>query len=669
MNTGERKTLTYATRKSRLATTQTEEAVALVRAILPSDVKLERLLVETIGDRDLKISLSDPKVPDDFFTRDLDDEMLAGRADFGVHSAKDLPKQLRLGIAVAAFLPARDIRDALVIRTGLTSEKVRVIGTSSPKREVEIRRQYPGVEMKPLRGTIDGRLEQLDRGDYDAIIVAACALERLGLANRISGYLPYNPAPQQGRLAITTRESDRELARLLGKLDVRKTAGLVALVGCPADIVLLSQRARQYLKQADVIFHDRLLPDEILAEISGKAVAVGKIFGGDSTPQSEIHRLMLHEAEKGKLVVRLHGGDPGIFGREAEELEFLTAWNIRVDVVPAPTAAQVAAAHARSPLTHRGGSSRVTFVSALPIPVDDAPPLPPPDAGNIAVYMGAKEIAGIRSQLRAAGWKDDASVIACERLGYADEQLVRTTLDNVDKLGLESPAVFLFGTRQFPETPATLFLGTDPEGFLKFGPLIHFPLLQLAASPLDERAKNIAGLLPGVRGVIFPSRFAVRSFMEAILRHGDARDLAGKILLAVGPATENELAGFGLKADGAADNLGGVHSLAEKLTTDFRGRFLYPCSDHSPQQERIDALKAHGIELVPAIFYRNEHAPQRPQPRIPFARVLFTSPSTVDRYFALYPDELRAKRSCLAVGPSTLKALESRGLEADVIAS
>ena len=659
------KKLTCATRRSRLATTQAEEAIAGIRAILPAKTGLERLPLETIGDRDLRISLGDPDVPDDFFTRDLDDALLDGRADFGVHSAKDLPKKLRDGIALAALLPAFDIRDALVVGPGVANDQVRIIGTSSPKREEEIRRRFPNVVLKPLRGTIDGRLAKLDAGEYDAIIVAACALERLGLTARISGYLPYDPAPQQGRLAITTRANDRDLIRLLSKLDVRKTAGLVALVGCPADISLLSVKVRQYLKQADVIFHDRLLPDEILAEIGGRAVPVGKTGGEESTPQSEIHRRMLHEAEKGRLVVRLHGGDPGIYSRLADELEFLTAWQIRVDVVPAPTAAQVAAAHARSPLTHRGSGHRVTLMSAVPAPGSTVPPFPSPAAGNLAVYMGAKEIGAVRGELMAAGWPAGAAVIACERLGYADEQILRTTLDAVEKLEPRSPTVFLLGTREFPETPATLFLGTDTEGFLKHGPLIHHPLLRLVSLPVADRARLVSEMLPTVRGMIFPSRFAVRSFMEALLENYDARVLNGKTILAVGPATAEELTHFGLRADGAADDLGGVQSLGEKIGSDFTGRYLYPCSDHSPQQQRIAALKTHGIELALKVFYRNEPVPPRPLPRLPFTRVLFTSTSTVDRYFHDHPEELNAARTWIAVGPSTLRALDARGLDAE----
>ena len=258
-------------------------------------------------------------------------------------------------------------------------------------------------------------------------------------------------------------------------------------------------------------------------------------------------------------------------------------------------------------------------------------------------------------------------MVAAERLGYADERIERTTLDSVKKLAPRSPTVFLLGTRAFAETPATLFLGTDPDHFLKFGPLIHFPLLHLVPRPMDERAALLRQHLAKANGLIFPSRFAVMCFMESLLEKEDARALHGKMILAVGPATETELRRAGISADGAATNLGGVESLRSRLGTNFSGRYLYPCSDASPQQQRIASLKAYGIELHPAVFYRNEEVPARPLPRLPFSRVLFTSTSTVDRYFRLYPEELKAKRSWLAVGPSTLRALEARKLDADVI--
>jgi uroporphyrinogen III methyltransferase/synthase len=660
--------LRLISRGSRLARVQVDEVLPQLAPLFP-DATFTKQIVTTPGDRDLKIALTDPSVPEDFFTRDLDEAMRRGEADIGVHSAKDLPQHPVPGITVAALLPALDIRDALVVRRGLASDAIRVIGTSSPRREAEILRLHPGATLKPLRGTIEQRLALLDQGDYDAILVAACALIRLGLADRIDHHLPYDPSPQQGRLALTVRDDRPDLLRALRRLDVRRRAGLVALVGCPADPALLGRQAETYLREADVVLHDRLIPESIRGRLGSKAIAVGKAGGQASTPQSEIHRLMLHAAEKGQLVVRLHGGDPGIYGHLAEELDFLHAWNLRTDVVPAVTAMQVAAAHAGVPLTYRGEGHRVTLISARPTPGYDPGTLPAPSLGHLAVYMGVAEMEAVDRKLREAGWPADATVVVGERLGHVDERIRRATLGDWRGLDVRSPAVFLIGPKASPGPAATLFTGTDPDHFLKHGPLLHWPLIKLVALPLAERVAHLQRLRPAVRGVIFPSRFAVQSVVEALLAEGDVRSLAGLTLLAVGPATADELARHGLRADGAADNLYGVRALREKLGAEFAGRYLYPCSDAAPQQERQDALRGHGIELAPALFYRNVACPPPALPQRPFDRVLFTSSSTVRVYFDAYPQELQSARTWLAVGPSTAKALEERNLEPEIIES
>jgi len=110
-----------------------------------------------------------------------------------------------------------------------------------------------------------------------------------------------------------------------------------------------------------------------------------------------------------------------------------------------------------------------------------------------------------------------------------------------------------------------------------------------------------------------------------------------------------------------------MRELAKQLTDEHRGRYLYPCSDAAPQQERADFLSPHGVNLVPRVFYGNRATAYRELPRTPFSRVLFTSSSTVRVYFDNYPEEREAKRTWVAVGPSTLKALEQLGLPASLL--
>lgn len=653
--------LNIASRTSPLALAQVDEAVERIRGCFPGGIDTNIIAVSTPGDRDLATPLHDPGIAQDFFTRDLDRLIINGEADLAIHSAKDLPKPLPENLVIAAMMPARDIRDALVVRKHLNRDQVRVVGSSSPKRNDELARLYPGWQIRPIRGTIGARLEQLDRGDYDAVVVAACALERLGIAERIDSYLPWDPTANQGRLAITVRADRHDLRDALRTIDVREHAGLVVLLGCPADFSLISHRALQYLQHADVVVHDRLLPEQVLSLIGNKSVPVGKTGGAPSTSQHDIHRQLLHFAEQGKLVVRLHGGDPGIYGRLNEELDFLSDWELRVDVVPSVTAAQVAAARAGAPLTHRGEGHRLTLISGNPPAGAPVPSLPGPDIGNLAVYMGVGAAADLQKRFLDAGWSGHAPVVVGERLGASDEQIRYVEMNALGALEIQSPAVFIVGAKSHPIEHRMLFTGTDPEHFLTHGPLLHWPMIELRPRDLSERVAALREHLASARGIIFPSRMAVRAVAEAMMSIGDIRDLHGKRLLAVGPSTQEELAAIGLRADAAAANLGGIESLVSALGSHDRGTYLYPCSNESPKQARIERMKDFGVDLLPVEFYRNQPTATRPLPRLSFSRVLFTSSSTVEAYFARYPEERGAARQWIAVGPSTLRTLREKG--------
>ncbi len=216
-----RAVLKIAARGSPLSRVQVREALAVLTPVLPPETDVAVVFLETPGDRDKQTPLSDPSVPDDFFTRDLDRAVLDRTCDLTVHSAKDLPRRLPDGLAVAAILPCGDCRDALVFRAGIAPGAVRVIGTSGPRRNSAGLRRFPHASTRPIRGTIDERLAALDRGDYDAVIVAACALHRLGLAGRIGELLPDATTPLQGHLAVVVRAEADDLLRRLKPLDFR----------------------------------------------------------------------------------------------------------------------------------------------------------------------------------------------------------------------------------------------------------------------------------------------------------------------------------------------------------------------------------------------------------------------------------------------------------------
>lgn len=159
----------------------------------------EVVWVETIGDKDKATSLRQMEKTD-FFTRELDEMLLAGKIDAAIHSAKDLPKPLPRGLKIAALSRGVDPRDSLVIK----KEPIRLVATSSARREEAVRQLYPDCQFVDVRGTIQERLEK----EVDGVVIAEAALIRLKLTHLPRVFLPGPTAPLQGKLAIVCREHE-----------------------------------------------------------------------------------------------------------------------------------------------------------------------------------------------------------------------------------------------------------------------------------------------------------------------------------------------------------------------------------------------------------------------------------------------------------------------------
>jgi hydroxymethylbilane synthase len=215
--------LTIATRESRLALWQAEHVQALLAARLPQG-KVHLLGMTTRGDQILDRALHEVGGKG-LFTKELEVALEEGRADLAVHSLKDVPMVLPDGFALAAILPREDPRDAFVSNRFASLESLpdgARIGTSSLRRAALLRARFPHCQVLPLRGNLDTRLAKLDRGEYDAIVLAAAGLKRLGLAERIRGVLPPSeslPAPGQGALGIEIRSDRTDVAAVLSALE------------------------------------------------------------------------------------------------------------------------------------------------------------------------------------------------------------------------------------------------------------------------------------------------------------------------------------------------------------------------------------------------------------------------------------------------------------------
>ncbi|MFA5146823.1 MAG: hydroxymethylbilane synthase [Candidatus Omnitrophota bacterium] len=212
-------TLKIGTRPSPLAVKQVEE----IKSLLPS-VRFEVMRIKTRGDTDKTSSLAG-REDSDFFTREIEEALLDGRIDAAVHSAKDLETVMPRKLCIAATTRSISHFECLVSREGLTLERLpagAIVGTSSRKRKEAVIRFRPDLVVKDIRGNIDERLEQLDSGKFDAIIVAHAALIRLGLEHRITEIIPrqiIEPHPLQGSLAVQVRTDRKDLLRVFRGID------------------------------------------------------------------------------------------------------------------------------------------------------------------------------------------------------------------------------------------------------------------------------------------------------------------------------------------------------------------------------------------------------------------------------------------------------------------
>ena len=216
-------TLRLGTRGSRLALAQT--AIAAER--LASAVGAPEIV--PLGTRGDEISARQPRghwvETDGQFTRELERALLAGRVDVVVHSYKDLPTAPADGLVIAAVLERADPRDCLVTRDGSGLDDLPFgaqIGTSSPRRAAQLATVRPDFIALPIRGNVDRRLQRLERGEYDALLLAAAGLDRLGIEVPAASRLSLDvvlPAPAQGALALQVRADDAALRERLAALD------------------------------------------------------------------------------------------------------------------------------------------------------------------------------------------------------------------------------------------------------------------------------------------------------------------------------------------------------------------------------------------------------------------------------------------------------------------
>ncbi len=212
--------ITTGARSTPLSRAQVAEVLTELRTHHPQ-ISFHTLWMETTGDLDQRTSLRALEKTD-FFTREIEALQLSGGCRISIHSAKDLPESLSPGLVIVALTRGVDPSDVIVLRDNTPLPEGARIGTSSERRESNVKSLRTDLVCVDIRGSILSRLEQLDRGDYDAVVMAEAALIRLGLTHRHRIPLPGEKAPLQGQLAVVARVDDREMHQLFACIDVRK---------------------------------------------------------------------------------------------------------------------------------------------------------------------------------------------------------------------------------------------------------------------------------------------------------------------------------------------------------------------------------------------------------------------------------------------------------------
>jgi uroporphyrin-III C-methyltransferase len=233
--------------------------------------------------------------------------------------------------------------------------------------------------------------------------------------------------------------------------------GTVYLVGAgPGDPELLTLRALRLLETADVIFHDDLVPDEVLALAHRHALvtSVGKRCGRPRITQQGIHALLIDSAQEGQSVVRLKSGDPLVFGRAGEEIAALRAAGIPFEVVPGVTAALAAGASLGLPLTDRKSASKLIFCTGHHAMSKDATPIwsgPLPEDATLVVYMPGRDLSRIARELAAAGVAKDMPCCAVSHAATSRQSVAACRLDGFGKLECgPAPVLLLVGRAMGP---------------------------------------------------------------------------------------------------------------------------------------------------------------------------------------------------------------------------
>lgn len=486
--------------------------------------------------------------------------------------------------------------------------------------------------------------------------------------------------------------------------------GKVYLVGAgPGDPKLVTLRGLECIAQADVVIYDRLATNLLFehAKPDAEFIYVGKADGEHSFKQEDINRLLVEKAKEGKIVTRLKGGDPLIFGRGGEEALTLVENGIEFEFVPGVSSGNAVPAYAGIPVTHRGLTSTVAYVTG-----HEDPTKPSSDIewsslvgiGTIVFYMGMRNLPKIVDQLIKHGRSKDTPVAIIRWGTTPQQQTVIGTLENivqkVREVMLKAPCIIIVGEvvslreklcwfEKKPLFGKTILITRAKEQAAEFSDL----LAKLGGHPVEiptikitdpDSFENIDAALDrlesggGYDWVIFTSANGVRYFIKRMRALGkDIRILAGAKIAVIGPATARTVNELLMNVDLTPEEF-----VAEGLIEEFKSigikgdRILIPRAKVA-RDVLPDTLREMGAEVDVAEAYQtvlDEKAASRIKELLLEKSIniaTFTSPSTINNFAKLIGDELSELMKDVeiaVIGPITERAVEKIGLNVDIIA-
>ena len=475
----------------------------------------------------------------------------------------------------------------------------------------------------------------------------------------------------------------------------------------PGDPGLLTVKGLHCIQEADAVVYDRLARESLLANVKPEAelIYVGKKPGEPTMSQEKINALLVELGCAGKTVVRLKGGDPYVFGRGGEEAQELDRNGLPFEVVPGITSGIAAPAYAGIPVTHRGTSTSVAFITGHEDPTKGESDVDWKALANgaetLVLYMGVGRLAEISNELIAGGRNPETSV-ACIRWGTrADQQTVTGTLGNiaqrVAEANLKPPAITVVGDvvalrdegldwfekrslfgRRVVVTRALAQAGELSRELEALGAeVLEFPTIEIRPpedfGPLDDAIRN----LDSFDWIVFTSVNGVEAFVGRLMHHGlDLRSVPRAAKLgAIGPATAQRIEGKGLRVDVVPEEYRAEALIGALEGNSLGGRRVLIPRAKVAREILPEKLRESGAEVVVPPAYESVPSSQGKERLEKLLEsgevdcVTFTASSTVENFVWAFGEEeagrLLSKTRLAYIGPITADTGRKYGLKVD----